>query len=121
MANEQKKGLSTNSNAYTLIYAAVLVVIVAFLLSAVSSVLNDKKVANQKVDQKSQILAAINVSSDDVEAAFSQYVKSDALSTPMALSLARMMDSKLTSRRTPRKVCPSTYVRRTVRPSISYR
>lgn len=79
MANEQKKGLSTNSNAYTLIYAAVLVVIVAFLLSAVSSVLNDKKVANQKVDQKSQILAAINVSSDDVEAAFSQYVKSDAL------------------------------------------
>lgn len=79
MANEQKKGLSTNSNAYTLIYAAVLVVIVAFLLSAVSSVLNDKKVANQKIDQKSQILAAIKVSSDDVEAAFSKYVKSDAL------------------------------------------
>lgn len=82
MANEQKKGLSTNSNAYTLIYAAVLVVIVAFLLSAVSSVLNDRKVANQRVDKKSQILAAINVSDDDVEAAFDKYVKSKALVNP---------------------------------------
>ncbi len=79
MANEQKKGLSTNSNAYTLIYAAVLVIIVAFLLSFVSSVLNDKKVANQQVDKKSQILAAINVTDANVEEAFAKYVKSDAL------------------------------------------
>ncbi len=79
MANEQKKGLSTNSNAYTLIYAAVLVVIVAFLLSFVSSVLNDRKVANMQVDKKSQILAAINVSDPDVIGAYSKYVKSDAV------------------------------------------
>ena len=43
MANEQKKGLSTNSNAYTLIYAAVLVIIVAFLLSFVSSTLHGSR------------------------------------------------------------------------------
>ena len=61
MANEQKKGLSTNSNAYTLIYAAVLVVIVAFLLSFVSSTLHERQLANEKIDKKSQILAAINV------------------------------------------------------------
>ncbi len=79
MANEQKKGLSTNSNAYTLIYAAVLVIIVAFLLSFVSSVLNDKKVANQQVDKKSQILAAINVTDANVEDAFAKYIKSDAI------------------------------------------
>lgn len=79
MANEQKKGLSTNSNAYTLIYAAVLVVIVAFLLSFVSSVLNDRKVANEQVDKKKQILAAINVSDTNVEEAFGKYIKSDAV------------------------------------------
>ncbi len=79
MANEQKKGLSTNSNAYTLIYAAVLVIIVAFLLSFVFSALNDRKVANQRVDKKSEILAAIGVVDADVEGAFDKYVKSDAL------------------------------------------
>lgn len=76
MANEQKKGLSTNSNAYTLIYAAVLVVIVAFLLSFVSSTLHERQLANEKIDKKSQILAAINVVDQaDVEAAYSKYVK----------------------------------------------
>lgn len=76
MANEQKKGLSTNSNAYTLIYAAVLVIIVAFLLSFVSSTLRDRQLANEKIDKKAQILAAINVVNQaDVEAAYSKYVK----------------------------------------------
>lgn len=81
MANEQKKGFSTNSNAYTLIYAAVLVIVVAFLLAFCYSALNEKKVTNQRIDKKSQILAAINVVEDkaNVEAAFEKYVKSDAI------------------------------------------
>lgn len=83
MANEQKKGFSTNSNAYTLIYAAVLVVVVAFLLSFCYSALDKYKVANQRIDKKSQILAAINVTNEaDVEAAFEKYVKSDILINP---------------------------------------
>ena len=57
MANEQKKGLSTNSNAYTLIYAAVLVIVVAFLLSFISSSLKDRQDANEMLDKKAQILA----------------------------------------------------------------
>ncbi len=76
MANEQKKGLSTNSNAYTLIYSAVLVIVVAFLLSFVASSLRERQEANQRIDKKSQILAAINVTDSDVEAAYDKYVKS---------------------------------------------
>lgn len=76
MANEQKKGLSTNSNAYTLIYSAVLVIIVAFLLSFVASTLRERQEANEKNDKKSQILAAINVKdAENVEANFAKYVK----------------------------------------------
>ena len=35
MANEKQKGLNTNSNIYTIVYSAILVVIVAFLLAFV--------------------------------------------------------------------------------------
>ena len=65
MANEQKKGLSTNSNAYTLIYSAVLVIIVAFLLSFVASILRDRQEANEKNDKKAQILAACRLPPED--------------------------------------------------------
>ncbi len=76
MANENKKGLSTNSNAYTLIYATVLVIIVAFLLSFVSSSLHDQQEANEKVDKKKQILSALNIEDADTEAAYSKYISS---------------------------------------------
>ena len=33
MANDTKKGLNTNSNTYTIVYSAVMVIIVAFLLA----------------------------------------------------------------------------------------
>lgn len=75
MANEQKKGLDTNSNAYTLIYSAVLVIIVAFLLAFVSETLKERQEANERIDKKAQILAAINKSEADVEAAYDKYVK----------------------------------------------
>ncbi|MCF0195753.1 MAG: Na(+)-translocating NADH:ubiquinone reductase subunit C, partial [Bacteroidaceae bacterium] len=38
-ATAKKKGLDTNSNVYTIIYAAVMVIIVAFLLAFVASAL----------------------------------------------------------------------------------
>ena len=76
MANENKKGLSTNSNTYTIIYAIVMVVIVAFLLSFVFSVLRDRQDQNERLDKKAQILGAINVNdADDVQAAYGKYVK----------------------------------------------
>ena len=46
MANTKKKGLNTSSNAYTLIYSVLLVVIVAFLLAFVFQALKPMQDAN---------------------------------------------------------------------------
>ena len=56
----KKKGLDTNSDIYAIIYSAVVVVIVAFLLAGVSSMLKPKQDANVELDKKKQILASLN-------------------------------------------------------------
>lgn len=53
--------LNTNSNAYTIIYASVLVVIVAFLLAFVASALKETQDKNVALDTKKQILSALNL------------------------------------------------------------
>lgn len=57
---EKKKGINTNSDVYAIIYSAVVVVIVAFLLAAVSSALKPRQEANIELDKKKQILASLN-------------------------------------------------------------
>ncbi len=77
---EKKKGLNTNSNAYTIIYAAVMVIIVAFLLVFVSSVLKERQDANVKNDTKKQILSALNITDvQDVAATYAEVIKGDYL------------------------------------------
>ena len=51
--------MNTNSNSYTIIYASIMVVIVAFLLAFVSSSLKEKQYQNVEQDTKKQILAAL--------------------------------------------------------------
>jgi len=58
---EEKKGLDTNSNLYTFIYSAVMVIIVAVLLAVVSQVLAPKQQANILLDKQKQILGALKV------------------------------------------------------------
>ncbi|MBQ3121788.1 MAG: NADH:ubiquinone reductase (Na(+)-transporting) subunit C [Bacteroidaceae bacterium] len=53
--------MNTNSNSYTIIYASVMVIIVAFLLAFVSSTLKPLQDANVAIDKKSQILASLNI------------------------------------------------------------
>ena len=53
--------MNTNSNSYTIIYASVMVVIVAFLLAFVSSSLRETQNKNVELDTKKQILAALNI------------------------------------------------------------
>ena len=65
--------LNTNSNVYTIIYASVMVVLVAFLLAFVSSSLKDKQDANVAIDKKTQILAALNVRGIDKSEVEAQY------------------------------------------------
>lgn len=57
----KKKGLSTDSNVYTITYATILVVIVAVMLAVVSQVLKPRQEANQRLDVQKQILTALNV------------------------------------------------------------
>ncbi len=56
MANENKKGLNTNSNTYTIIYSIILVVVVAFLLAFVFQALKERQDDNVARDKKKQIL-----------------------------------------------------------------
>lgn len=75
--------MNTNSNSYTLVYASVIVIIVAFLLAFVSSALRDTQQKNVELDTKKQILAALNVREvKDVDATYNQYVKQDMLMQP---------------------------------------
>lgn len=57
---EAKKGIDKNSDVYAVLYSAVVVVIVAFLLAGVSSALKPMQDANVELDKKKQILASLN-------------------------------------------------------------
>ncbi len=59
--------LNTNSNVYTFIYSAVMVIIVAVLLAVVSQALAPKQQANILLDKQKQILGALKVQSDEVQ------------------------------------------------------
>ena len=61
--------LNTNSNSYIIIYSAILVVIVAFLLAFVYQALKPRQDANVALDVKKQILYSLNIRGlDDAEA-----------------------------------------------------
>ena len=75
---EPKKGLDTNSDIYAIIYSAVVVVIVAFLLAGVSSMLKPKQDANIALDKKKQILASLNERNlPDAAATYEQLIVAD--------------------------------------------
>lgn len=72
--------LNTNGNAYTIIYAAILVIIVAFLLAFVSSALKPLQEANVAKDKKQQILAALNMRGlSDVEGTYATVITADII------------------------------------------
>ena len=61
--------LNTNSNVYTVCYAAVMVIIVAFLLAFVASALKDTQEANVANDTKGQILSALGYDKASIDVA----------------------------------------------------
>ena len=74
--------LNTNSNTYTVIYASVVVVIVAFLLAFISSALKAPSEANERIDKKKQILASLNIRNLDnsqVEKSYAEVIKADLI------------------------------------------
>ena len=78
--------LNTNSNAYTIIYASVLVIIVAFLLAFVASALKPTQEANVALDTKKQILSALNIrdlANAEAEAKYNEVITEGELSSPV--------------------------------------
>ena len=76
--------LNTNSNAYTLIYASVLVIIVAFLLAFVASALKPTQDANVALDTKKQILSALNIRDcADPDAKYDEVITEGQLNSPV--------------------------------------
>jgi Na+-transporting NADH:ubiquinone oxidoreductase subunit C len=75
--------MKTNSNSYTIIYASVIVVIVAFLLAFTNSALKARQNRNIELDTKKQILSSLNIRDvKDVEKEYNTYVKNDMLLQP---------------------------------------
>ncbi len=74
--------MNTNSNTYTIIYASVMVIIVAFLLAFVSSTLKPIQDANVAIDKKSQILASLNIrdlDKSDIETKYNEVISGDPI------------------------------------------
>lgn len=84
-APKKSKKLNTNSNIYTIIYASVMVIVVAFLLAGISLLLKDKQDANVEIDRQSQVLASLrmrvgtDINKDDVTEKYKSIVKEDTL------------------------------------------
>ena len=72
--------LNTNSNSYIIIYSAILVVVVAFLLAFVYQALKPMQDANVALDVKKQILYSLNIRDLDgaeAEAKYAEVVKTE--------------------------------------------
>lgn len=68
--------MNTNSNSYTMIFATIMVVIVALVLAFVSGSLKEKQTSNVELDKKKQILTSLNIDTkdQDVNAIYNQYI-----------------------------------------------
>ncbi|MBQ7424127.1 MAG: FMN-binding protein [Prevotella sp.] len=72
--------LNTNNNSYIIIYSAIMVVIVAFLLAFVFQALKPMQDANVALDVKKQILYSLNIRNLDgaeAEAKYNEVVKKE--------------------------------------------
>ncbi|MGN0281886.1 MAG: NADH:ubiquinone reductase (Na(+)-transporting) subunit C [Prevotella sp.] len=72
--------MNTNKNSYIIIYSAVLVIIVAFLLAFIFQALKPMQDVNVALDKKKQILASLNIrdlANDEAEAKYGEVVKQE--------------------------------------------
>ncbi|MDR1724585.1 MAG: NADH:ubiquinone reductase (Na(+)-transporting) subunit C [Tannerella sp.] len=74
-----KKKLDTNGNAYTILYATAMVVVVALLLAFTSQSLRSIQKTNEENDKRQQILRSINVrvTAKQAEAKYDEFIEDD--------------------------------------------
>ena len=72
--------MNTNKNSYIIIYSAVIVIIVAFLLAFIFQALKPMQDVNVALDKKKQILASLNIrdlANNEAEAKYGEVVKKE--------------------------------------------
>jgi len=60
--------MNRNSNTYTVLYAAIMVIVVAALLASVSIALKPMQTKNSEIEKKQNILASVNIESSVADA-----------------------------------------------------
>ena len=73
--------LNTNSNSYIIIYSAILVVVVAFLLAFVYQALKPMQDRNVELDRKMQVLYSLNIRNlegDEAEAKYKEVIEEES-------------------------------------------
>lgn len=68
--------MNKQGNAYTILYASIMVVVVATLLAVISVVLKPLQLKNIEIDKKKQILTSVNIkaTSDNAENLYDKYI-----------------------------------------------
>ena len=109
--------MNTNSNIYTIIYASVMVVIVAFALAFTSAALKPMQSKNVELDKMKQILHALNIDTKgkNAEEVYKEYVKKDEVMNANGevvaetggfnINMASEMSKPLAERQLPVYVC----------------
>lgn len=69
--------MNRESSGYTIIYASVMVILVALGLAFTHQVLSDKQIANENTDKMQQILRSLNldVKADDAQTKYTELIK----------------------------------------------
>lgn len=86
--------MDTNKNGYTLIYATVMVIVVALMLAFVSGALKSTQDKNVRLDKKKQILSSlwINTDGQDADALYSKYIVKELVVNSKAEILSEKKD-----------------------------
>ena len=73
--------MNRNGNTYTVLYAAIMVILVAAILASVSMALKPKQVRNKEIEKKQSILSSVNIESTtlDAEKLFSEKITKEYL------------------------------------------
>jgi len=71
--------MNRNGNTYTVLYAAIMVILVAAILASASMALKPRQVRNIEIEKKQSILASVNIESttSNAEELYSRYIVKD--------------------------------------------
>lgn len=90
--------MNTDKNSYTIIYAAVMVVVAAVLLAGAATVLKPAQQANERIDKMQQILRSVGKTvgaATEVESTYKSIIKKELLVNEQGEVVATYADAEL--------------------------